>query len=399
MIGQLVSSIGDQMQTIGIAWHAYVLTNSPLQLGLLGLARAIPFMFFSLIGGALADSMDRKRLLILTQACQMALTGGLVLATVTNQVTIWLLYAVTFLGGAASAFDSPARQAIIPNLVPREEVAGAMTLLTLLRRTAMIVGPGVGGLVIGRFGLGWNYFGNALSFLAVVVAVLLLGPVPQIQAPRGSNWQKLTAGLSFARREPLVIVPMLMDFVTRGCGSTNTLLPIFAKDVFLAGAEGFGVLSAAMSAGALAAGLALGSMRPVRRPLVVMMAAYASEGLFFAAVGLSGTFTVALVALFLKGVANVIGEVLRVTVMQLQTPDEVRGRVTALSGIFDVGGPQIGGLDSGVVADFFGPVAAAVGGGVAGAALAVGFAFVPGLRQRLLDPADKLHQSSPTLIS
>lgn len=399
MLGQLVSSIGDQMQTIGIAWHAYVLTNSPLQLGLLGLCRAVPFMVFSMIGGALADSMNRKRLLIVTQSSQMVITGGLVLATATNHVTVWLLYLVTFLGGAASAFDSPARQAIIPNLVPRGEMAGAMTLLTLLRRTAMIVGPGVGGLVIGRFGLSWNYFGNALSFLAVVLAVLLLGPISQTTAPRGGNWERLTAGLSFARREPLVIVPMLMDFATRGCGSTNTLLPIFAKDVFAVGAEGLGVLSAAMSAGALAAGLALGSMRPVRRPLAVMMGAYAAEGLFFAALGLSGTLSVALAALFLKGVANVIGEVLRVTVMQLKTPDEVRGRVTALSGIFDVGGPQIGGLDSGVVADIAGPVVASVGGGLAGAILAIGFAFSPGLRERLFEPAEKMHQTAPALIS
>jgi len=397
--GQLVSSAGDQMQSIGLAWHVYVLTNSPLQLGLLGLFRAVPFMLFSLLGGALADSVDRKRLLILTQSSQMLLTSGLVAATATGHVTVWLLYLVTFLGGAASAFDSPARQAIIPNLVPREELAGATTLLTLLRRTAMIVGPGIGGLVIGRFGLSWNYFGNALSFLAVVAAVLVLGPVPQMAATSGRNWERLTAGLHFARKEPLVIVPMLMDFLTRSCGSTNTLLPIFARNVFFVGAEGLGVLSASMSAGALAAGLVLGSVRQVKHPLVLMIVAYAAEGVFFAALGFSRGFALALAALFLKGVANIIGEVLRLTVMQLKTPDEVRGRVTALSGIFDVGGPQIGGLESGVVADFIGPVAAAITGGLASATLAIAFGFTPGLRERLLETSDKLTQGPPALVS
>jgi MFS family permease len=399
LLGQLVSAVGDQMQTIGIAWHVYVLTSSPLQLGLLGLFRAAPFMVFSFVGGALADSMDRKRLLIVTQSSQMLLTGGLVVATASGHVTVWLLYVVTFLGGAASAFDSPARQAIMPNLVPRAELTGATTLLTLLRRTAMIVGPGVGGLVIGGFGLTWAYFGNALSFLAVVAAVLLLGPVPQTSIRTGSSWSRMTAGLHFARKEPLVIVPMLMDFLTRGCGSTNTLLPIFARDVFAIGAEGLGVLSAAISAGALAAGLVLGSVRQVKHPLVLMVGAYAAEGLFFACLGFSRTFTLALVALFLKGVANVIGEVLRLTVMQLKTPDEVRGRVTALSGIFDVGGPQIGGLEAGAVAEFIGPVGAAITGGLASATVAIAFGFAPGLRERLLDTSDKLHQTTPTLIS
>jgi len=399
MFGQLISAAGDQMQTIGLAWHVYVLTNSPLQLGLLGLFRAVPFMVLSLVGGALADSMDRKRLLILTQGSQMLLTSGLVLATASGHVTVWLLYLVTFLGGAAAAFDSPARQAIIPNLVPRAELTGAMTLLTLLRRTAMIVGPGIGGLVIGRYGLTWNYFGNALSFLAVVAAVLLLGPVPQMAVTSARNWERLTAGLHFARKEPLVIVPMLMDFLTRGCGSTNTLLPIFALDVFAVGAEGLGVLSAALSAGALAAGLVLGSVRQVKHPLVLMVGAYAAEGLFFACLGFSRTFTLALVALFLKGVANVIGEVLRLTVMQLKTPDEVRGRVTALSGIFDVGGPQIGGLEAGVVAEFIGPVGAAITGGLASATLAIAFGFAPGLRERLQDSSDELHQGSAALVS
>jgi MFS family permease len=399
MIGQLISVIGDQMQSIGIAWHAYVLTQSPLQLGLLGLCRAAPFMGLSFFGGALADSMDRKRLLILTQSVQMVITAGLVVATASGHVTIWLLYIVTFLGGGASAFDSPARQAIVPNLVPRPEMAGAMTFQTLLRRTAMIVGPGAGGLIIGRFGLTWTYFANAVSFLAVVAAVLVLAPIPTMRAAAAPYWQRLTAGLQFARREPLVIWPMLMDFMTRGCGSTNTLLPVFAGSVFFVGAEGLGLLSASLSAGALLTGLVMSSLPTVRHPLAWMMAAYAAEGLCFAGLGFSRTFGVAIVALFMKGVANLIGEVLRLTVMQLKTPDEVRGRVTALSGIFDVGGPQIGGLDSGAIAEVIGPVGAAITGGLASASIAIAFAFAPGLRERLLEPSTKLTEGAPALIS
>jgi MFS family permease len=381
--GTLVSSAGDQMQSIGIAWHMYALTNSALQLGMLGIFRAVPFMGLSLAGGAMADAIDRKKLLFVTQASQMGLTMVLVGATATGHAAPWLLYGITFFSGAASAFDAPTRQAILPTLLPRSEFSGAMTLMTIQRRTAMILGPGLGGLIIARFGLASNYFGNALSFLAVVVAVLLMGPLPKIHIAAANNRERILGGIYFARKEPLVIVPMLLDFFTRASCSATALLPIFARDVFAAGAEGLGLLSMATSAGAVAGGLLLGSTRQTKHPIALMMAAYIAEGLCFLGFGLAPGLGIAWAMLFLKGIGNVVGEVLRLIVMQMKTPDEVRGRVTALSGIFDSGGPYVGQLEAGVLADLIGPVAAAVWSGTAAAVIALGFGLTPAIRKGL----------------
>lgn len=284
---------------------------------------------------------------------------------------------------------------MIPSLVPRQELAGALTLMTLQRRTAMIVGPGIGGLIIARFGLAANYLGNALSFLAVVVAVAMLGALPKIVHVATNNWDRVLGGVRFSRKEPLVLLPMLLDFSTRIFCASSTLLPIFARDVFAAGAQGLGVLSAAMSAGAVAGGLLLGgSRRSVEHPIAIMMAAYVVEGLFLVAFGLSGFIALAFVMMFLRGIVNVYGEVLRTTVLQLKTPDEVRGRVTALSGMFDSGGPLFGQLESGAVADFAGPVAAAVSGGLVATFISLVFLALPGLRNSLWTTSDDLTASS-----
>jgi MFS family permease len=221
--------------------------------------------------------------------------------------------------------------------------------------------------------------------------VLLLGPVPHVTAVVTNNWDRVLGGLHFARREPLVLLPMLLDFTTRGCGSAGALLPIFARDVFVTGPEGLGWLASAMSAGAVAGGLAMGAFRrEMRHPVAFMMAAYAAEGIFFAGFAWAPGFAIAVLMLFLKGIANVFGEVPRITVLQMMTPDELRGRVTALSGMFDLGGPQIGQLSSGAMADAIGPVGSVLASGVASTLITVGFAFAPGLRTRLWAPAPRL---------
>lgn len=377
------------MQSVGIAWHLFVLTGSPLQLGLVGLFRAVPFLALSFAGGAMADSMDRKQLLIMTQTVRMLVTFVLVVAAVTGNVSLWLLYGVTALSGAASAFDNPVRQAIVPNLVPRIQLTAAMTVMTLLRQVATITGPAVAGIVIARFGLGADYFGNALSFLAVVVAVLFMGPQPKVGRLSARSWDRVLAGLQFARQEPLIILPLMLDFSTRVAISSRALFPIFARDIFAVGAEGLGWLNSAVALGAVVGGLVLGSRR-IKYPVALMLGAYAAEGVFMAGFGLSGALAVGLMMQFFVGIANVVGEVLQTTVLQLKTNDEVRGRVTALAGMFTTGGPQLGQLEAGLLGNFIGPAASTVTGGIAGALIAVGFALTPALRRRLLDTDEKL---------
>jgi MFS family permease len=360
-----VSSVGDQIQVVAIAWHIYVMTGSALQLGLVGVARAVPYLTLNLVGGAVADAVDRKKLLMCTQMLQAVVSAWLVIATVSGAVSEFTLYAATFLSGAAQAFDLPPRQALITNVVPRDELANAFNLNTLLRQTSSVVGPGIGGVLIATVGLGWSYAANSISFVALTGAVLAMGPV-QSAVSRGATWDMVVGGLRYGLSQPLVRWPLLMDFTTRAVGSARGLLPIYAKDVFATGAQGLGWLSAALSLGAVAGGLVLGARGKPHRPVRQMIAAYFCEGAGLVCVGLSPTFWVALIALFGMGVANVMAEVPRVTMVQLSTPDELRGRVSALTYMFTYGGPQIGQLDSGALASGFGaPVAAMISGTLA----------------------------------
>ena len=227
-IGQLISVVGDQIQVVAIAWHIYVLTGSALQLGLVGLARAVPYMTLTMVGGAVADSMDRRRMLVWTQAFQMIVSGWLVYATFSGNVNAGILYVVTFLGGAAQAFDQPARGALVPNVIPPEELSNGFAMMTLLRNTTMIIGPGIGGVLIATVGLSWSYAANGISFLGLMAAVLLMTPIRLRAAASGSNWDKVVGGLRFALAQPLVLMPLLIDFATRISGGSRALLPILS---------------------------------------------------------------------------------------------------------------------------------------------------------------------------
>jgi len=292
-----------------------------------------------------------------------------------------VLYAVTFLSGVAQAFDLPPRQALVPNVVPPEELSQALNLNTLLRQTATVLGPGIGGILVGTVGLGWSYGANGISFVALMVAVLAMGPVPAVARQRGSHWELAMGGLRYTRQQPLVLWPLVIDFCTRAIGSSRGLLPIFAKDIFLVGPEGLGWLNSALSAGAVAGGLLLGARGQVKRPVPLMIGAYVAEAVGLICVGLSSAFWVALTALFVMGIANVMAEVPRVTMQQMSTPDELRGRVSALTFMFTYGGPQIGQLDSGAMASVLGaPLAAMVGG--CGALLSILIFSLPLARAR-----------------
>ena len=380
--GQFISTVGDQIQSVSIGWQMYVITGSPLQLGLVSAVRAVPFIVLSMFGGAVADAVDRRRMLFITQGVSMSIAVWLVAATILGRVDAITLYAATFLGGAAQAFDQPARQALVVNTVPAEELSNAFTVNTLLRQVTLIFGPAVGGLIIGAFGLGWSYGANAISFLALMSAVVLMRPVQVVRAVVGSNWERVVGGLRFGLAQPMVLVPLLVDFVTRCVGARRGLLVIFAHDVFRVGPQGLGWLNTADSLGAVAGGLVLGGVGSrLGRPVLVMMLAYAAEGLAVLGLGLSPSFYVALPVLFAAGVANVVAEVPRLTIVQLVTPDEMRGRVSALSGLFTNGGPQLGQLEAGAVASAVGaPLAATIGGSLMVIATLI-FAVQPVMRR------------------
>jgi MFS family permease len=391
--------IGGQMQQVAIAWQLYNLTNSPFQVGLVSFFGIVPFLFLSFVGGALADRFDRKRILLTTQFMTMTVAAVLTTATITGQVSPALIYAISFISGMTRAFDSPARQALIPNLVPPDELANALTLNTMLRQLATVAGPGLGGLILGFFGLSVTYAINTLSFVSIIGALLIMDPLPPIKRTTESGLHLALGGLRFVRSEPVVLSILALDFFTTLFGSIRALLPVFARDILDVGPEGLGLLFAAPAIGAVTGAMILGAVGTRWLHPVFMIGTSALFGLFTIGFGLSTFMPLSLVMLFGTGFVDVIGEVLRATVVQLRTPDALRGRVTALTVIFSNGGPQLGQVQSGGLGSLVGPVEAAVVGGAGVLICAAAFCFNPHLRRPIPPRQDALAHTQPAPTS
>jgi MFS family permease len=369
------------MQTVTLAWHMFDLTDSTFQVGLLAFSGFVPFLVLSFVGGAVADRLERKRIILVTQTASLIATLTLVGATFGGFVSPGLLYVIAFTIGCTRAFDAPARQALIPNLVPRAELTAALTLNTMLRQLATTVGPGLGGLLIGLAGVGAAYSVNAATFLAVIAALLAMGPVAQVRGAATGRLNLVLGGLRFVRHERIVLSLLALDFAVVVLGSTEALMPEFARDILEVGPEGLGLLYAAPAVGAIVGALILGAVGAGWRNIGIVLVASACFGLFILGFGLTTAFPVALLLLFASGFVDVIGEVMRATIIQLRTPDEVRGRATALSSIFTGGGPQVGQLHSGVIAGLTGAAGAAVIGGAAVLLVVSAFALKPDMRR------------------
>jgi MFS family permease len=379
--GQLISTTGQMMQTITLAIHMFALTDSTLQVGLLAFTGLVPFIVFSFVGGAVADRINRKRVILVTQSASLTATLTLVAATFGDLVSPAWLYAIAFVIGCTRAFDAPSRQALIPNLVPREELGAALTLNTMLRQLATTIGPGIGGVLIGLAGFGAAYAVNAATFFAVIGALLLMGPVRQVAGSMGGRLHLALGGLRFVLKERIVLSLLALDFAVVVLGSTEALMPAFGEDILDVGPEGVGFLYSAPAVGAIAGALILGAVGANWRSIAIILVSAACFGLFILGFGLTTFFPLALFLLFCSGFVDVIGEVMRATIIQLRTPDEVRGRVTSLSVIFTAGGPQLGQLHSGIVASFIGPAGAAVIGGIAVMCVVAAFSLNPSMRR------------------
>ncbi len=392
--GQLVSQAGSAMQTLAVNWHISVLTNyDPLALGIVGLSRVLPIIVFSLIGGATADARDRRKVMIVTQTAMALLAAILGLITDAGNRTVWPIYVINALAASAWAFDSPARQSLIPSLVKREHLTNAMSLNQIMFETATIIGPTIAGLIIGaRSGAGTGteynphaisivYWINAVSFVAVIGALLIMRPAP-VEAKRSVTAGSVGEGLRFVRGQPIIWSTMLLDFFATFFSSANQLLPIFAEKILRVGATGFGVLSAAPAVGALLGGSVMSMLSRVRRPGALILVSVAVFGVATVIFGLSNSFVVSLIFLGLTGTADAVSTILRATIRQLVTPDQMRGRMTSINMIFFMGGPQLGELEAGVVAALIGAPLSVVTGGL-GCLIAVALIAwkVPMLRQ------------------
>ncbi len=365
-VGLGLSQIGSQVSQVAVAWQLYLLTHSALSLGLVGLFRFFPILVASFLGGPLADAADRRRLMIVTQSVLSLNSLAMAVLTATGLVTPAMVYGFVFIGGLCFAFDGPARHSLIPNLVPPEELANAVSLNVTVFQVAMVIGPGIGGLLLGWKGPAFAYAVDAASFLTLIYALLTMRYRPDPARATGSvSLAAFTEGLRFLQRTPVIFWLMLLDFVATFFAGALLLMPVYADQILHVGASGLGLLYAAPAGGAVIAALFLAGRPPIVRQGKTTLWAIAAYGLAVAAFGASRSFALSLAMLAASGAADTVSMVVRQTVRQLLTPDELRGRMTALNQLFFVGGPQLGEVEAGVVARYFGAPLSVISGGVA----------------------------------
>jgi MFS family permease len=364
--GLLLSIAGTQMQIWALFWHIRTLTDQPIALGGVGLARIVPIIVFSLVGGVIADSFDRRKILFFTQSTAAFLALALGLLTQFGQITIWLIYALTALQAIAIAFDSPARQALVPNLVPAKDLPNAFSMTSIAWQTGAIIGPALSGIVIAFGGQEAVYYINAISYMAVIVALVLIGPVTQTKTDRvaGVSWTSIKEGIHFIVNKPIIISTMLLDFVATFFASANTLMPIIARDILRVGVVEYGWLSAAQSVGAVTAALIISQLPELRRQGQLFLGSVVVFGTATVVFGVTSSLVLAWSALAITGAADSVSTIIRNTIRQLQTPDHIRGRMTSVNQIFFQGGPQLGEVEAGVVAQLFGAPIAIISGGI-----------------------------------
>jgi len=366
-LGQLISIAGTQMQIWALFWHIRTLTNQPIALGGIGLARILPVIVFSLIGGAVADSYNRRNVMFVTQTGAALVAMMLGLLTYLGKIDLWHIYALTALQAVAVAFDGPARQAIIPNLVPARDLPNAFSLNSIAFQAGAVIGPALTGVVIIFGGQQAVYYFNAISFLAVIVALVLIGDVPQKRVAAHANGVSMTAireGIQFIVTHPIILSSMMLDFVATFFASANTLMPIVARDILKVGVVEYGWLSAAQSAGAVLAAVVISQVHELRKQGPLFLGSVVVFGVATVFFGLSRSFVVAWILLAITGAADAVSTIIRNTIRQLQTPDHIRGRMTSVNQIFFQGGPQLGEIEAGAVAQLFGAPFAIITGGI-----------------------------------
>ena len=366
-LGKLLSTLAFQMQSVAVGWQVYALTGSALDLGYVGLAQFLPAVVMSLLTGHVADRFDRRRVLVACQLVLMTCTFLLLLSTKTERPSVLSIYAVLTLIGAARAFFGPASSALLPNLVPTEVFPNAVAWSSSTWQVAVIAGPALGGLLFG-IGDASRVYGVALVLEVVTLLVLLLirtRPAPrEATQTKGATLGELLAGLRYVWEKPIILGAISLDLFAVLFGGAVALLPIYARDILHVGPQGMGLLRSAPAIGALAVGLLL-AYRPIKRRAGRAM--FVCVGVFGVATivfGLSRSFTLSLAALAISGAADMVSVFVRQSLVQLRTPDQMRGRVAAVNLVFVGASNEFGEFESGVTAAWLGVVPAVVAGGI-----------------------------------
>ncbi len=356
------------MQIWTVFWQIRTITDQPIALGAVGLARILPVIIFSLIGGAFADVHNRRNILFITQSGMALVALMLGWLSFTGNIDLWHIYLLMALQAVSMAFNGPAMQSLVPNLVPGDDLPNAFSMNSIAHQVGSIIGPALSGIIIAAGDLSYVYIINAISFLAVILALFLMGPVDQQKAIGSRNGKVSVAaiaeGVRFILTQPLILSTMIIDFFATFFASANTLMPIIAVDILHVGAVAYGWLSSAQAIGAIMAALVISQMRGIRRQGMIFLVAVVVFGFATVIFGTARSFLLAMFALIIIGAADTVSTIIRNTIRQLTTPDYIRGRMTSINMIFFQGGPQLGEMEAGLVAQLFGAPIAIISGGI-----------------------------------
>jgi MFS family permease len=361
---RFLGTLAVQMQSVAVGWQVYQITHSLFDLGLIGLAQFAPFLVLILWAGHVADTHNRRTIVLLCMATQLLCSLLLMLFTLSGSTVVWPVYAVLVLYGSARAFMMPAQQAVLRNLVSTREFSQAVALSSSNMQVAIILGPVLGGLL---YVFGPNVVYAVSSTLLALSVLLMKGTqsAPQARNKAPVSWHTLLEGLRFVRSRPIVLGAISLDLFAVLFGGATALLPAYAHDVLQAGPTSLGLLRTAPGAGAALCSIALAFWPITRRVGAWMFGGVALFGAATVTMGLSHSFGIALVALFLLGIGDMVSVYIRHLLVQYETPDEIRGRVSAVNAVFIGASNELGEFESGLTASWFGLVRAILLGGVA----------------------------------
>jgi MFS family permease len=376
--GAALSQIGNQFTAVAMAWQIYELTDSPLQIGLLGLGRALPQMALALVGGVLADALDRRRLLMSVQLIQLGVSIALTTLTFADAITPTILLSSAVLLSFGAALENPPRQAIVPSLVPAADLSSAVALNSTQQSIGLTVGPSLAGVVLAVSGPGLCYLFDSATWLVMLLALVMIRARP-VRRMATMSLESMLAGARFVLRQRVMFPFMLLNFGQTLLGTPVALFPVFARDIYEVGPLGLGVMYATPATSAILTGVIMSSRPQIREAGKWVIFSVAFSGACLVSFAVAPFFWLALIFLAGTGVGNTVGGVLRGTANQLLTPDHLRGRMSAVNSVFVTGGPQLGQFRSGAVADLWGAPATAAIGGLGVIFCAAAIALVPGI--------------------
>jgi MFS family permease len=386
LVSRFCSASAMTMLRAGIAWHVFALTSSAFHLGLIGAVQFVPALGLLLVAGTLADVWDRRRIMMAAQTVALSSAAVLWRATAGGHVTVSLLYGIILLVAVAAAFENPSRAALLPTLVPREVFPRAVTIATTNQALAFATGPALAGLLIAAAGIAAVY-ATYVALVCCALATLAFVRPGRSDGPRATpTLRAMREGLVFVRRHPVVLGCMVLDMFAVIFGGAAALLPIYARDILQVGPRGYGLLSSSLEIGALLTSAVLVLRPPIRRTGRALLAAVAVYGVATIAFGLSRWFPFSVAAYMVVGMADQVSVVMRSTAIQLSTPDELRGRVSAVNLLFIGASNQLGATESGFVAALTSAPFAVVSGGLGCLVmLAIVATTIPALRGYRID--------------